>query len=300
MVDDNPWLARRVLGFAHRGGALEHPENTLYAFRAGLAAGTTGLELDVHATADGELVVCHDRTVDRTTDGTGEIAALSLAEVRSLDAAAHFVPGIGTLPEAEPADWSLAGVAHGAKTVDDLDPEELRIPTLREVLATFPDVVLNMEIKDGPPRVPAYTDTLASLLTEFGRADDVIVAGFEDTYLAEFRRRASGIHTGMGSREVAAFRRSGEPPVPGPRGARPVVLQLPPTYGDRPLVTQELVAGAHTAGYAVHVWTIDDPDLMAHLVELGVDGIMSDRPSVLADTLDRLGVAWAGLRAAER
>lgn len=300
MVDDNPWLARRVLGFAHRGGAIEYPENTLYAFRAGLAAGARALELDVHATADGELVVCHDRTVDRTTDGTGELAELSLAEVQSLDAAAHFVPGVGTLPEGEPADWPLAGIAHGVNTVEGVAPEELRIPTLREVLATFPDVVLNMEIKDGPPRVPTYTDALATLLTEFGRDDDVIVAGFEDAYLADFRRRASGVHTGMGSREVAAFRRSGEPPVPGPRGARPVALQLPPTYGDRPLVTQELVAGAHTAGYAVHVWTIDDADLMAHLVELGVDGIMSDRPSVLADTLDHLGVAWPGLRAAER
>lgn len=300
MVDDNPWLARRVVGFAHRGGALEYPENTLYAFRGGLAAGATGLEMDVHATADGELVVSHDRTVDRTTDGSGAIADLSLAEVRSLDAAAHFVPGVGTLPEADPGDWSLAGVAGGARVVEGVAPEELRIPTLREVLTAFPEAVLTMEIKDGPPRVASYTDTLASLLTEFGRGDDCIVAGFEDAYVADFRRRARKIPTGMGSREVAAFRRSGEQPVPGARGARPVALQVPPTYGDRPLVTTELVAAAHAAGYAVHVWTVDDRDLMGHLVDLGVDGIMSDRPSVLAATLDRLGVAWPGLRGAGR
>lgn len=300
MVDDNPWLARRVVGFAHRGGSLEYPENTLYAFRGGLTAGATGLELDVHATADGELVVSHDRTVDRTTDGSGAIADLSLAEVQSLDAAAHFVPGVGTLPEADPGDWSLAGVARGARAVEGVAPEELRIPTLREVLTAFPHAALTVEVKDGPPRAPSYTGTLAAVLTEFGRDDDVIVAGFEDAYLADFRRRAPEVATGMGSREVAAFRRSGEQPVPGARGARPMALQVPPTYGDRPLVTAELVAAAHAAGYAVHVWTVDDPDLMAHLVDLDVDGIMSDRPSVLAATLDRLGVAWPGLRQAGR
>lgn len=293
MRDDNPWLARRVLGFAHRGGALEYPENTLHAFRGGLAAGAHALELDVHATADGHLVVSHDARVDRTTDGTGAIAELSLAEIRELDAAAHFVPGVGTDPAAPARACPLAGVARGADTAEGIPPEELRIPTLREVLTAFPDAILNMEVKNGPPHVPSYVETLAGLLAEFGRDGDVIVAAFEDAYLADFRRHAPDIPTAMTSEEVAAFRRSGATPPRAGHGARPVAVQIPRTYGGRELLTPALVDAAHAHGHAVHVWIVDEPAEIRELVDLGVDGIMSDRPSVLARVLRESGAAWS-------
>jgi glycerophosphoryl diester phosphodiesterase len=93
MSDRSPWLDRRVIAYAHQGGAWESPSSTLFAIEQALAAGATGIELDVHATADGELVVCHDATVDRTTPATGNIAAFTLAELRQLDFSFWFIPG---------------------------------------------------------------------------------------------------------------------------------------------------------------------------------------------------------------
>jgi len=123
---ENPWLDRRVLAYAHQGGAWEAPSSTLHAIRAALAAGATGIELDVHATADGELVVCHDATVDRTTNGCGPIASLTLEEVRVLDNGYWFVPGADAAPGLTPEAYPFRGRAP--------EDRDFRIATLREVL----------------------------------------------------------------------------------------------------------------------------------------------------------------------
>src|SRR5207248_1003596 len=137
---------------AHQGGAGEAPSSTLLALRLAVAAGADALELDVHATSDGELVVCHDATVDATTDGTGAIADMTLAEVRRLDNGYGFTDGSGGHP--------YRGRAPG-------DPE-LRVATLREVLEAFPDVFLNLDIKQTAPEVTPYEAALAALLREHG------------------------------------------------------------------------------------------------------------------------------------
>src|SRR5690625_4709245 len=110
---DNPWLDQRFLSIAHSGGDYESPENTMYAFTEAVGNGSDMLEMDVHVTVDDELVVIHDDTVDRTTDGTGAVADMTLDDVQALDAAYHFVPGRGTDPEAAPEDAALRGVRTG-------------------------------------------------------------------------------------------------------------------------------------------------------------------------------------------
>src|SRR5579872_2900060 len=122
----SPWPARRVLCYAHQGGAREGPSSTLWAMERALAAGADAIELDVHATADGHLVVCHDATVDRTTNGTGAIASLTLAEVRALDNAYWWAPGSVVAPGLAPSEYPLRGRA-------PVEPA-LGVATLAEVL----------------------------------------------------------------------------------------------------------------------------------------------------------------------
>ena len=279
----NPWMERRVLAYAHRGGAREAPSNTIVAMRQALAAGATALEMDVHPTADGHLVVCHDPTVDRTTNGSGAISGLTLAEVQSLDAAYWFVPGHEVAPGRPDGEYPLRGRAP--------DDPELRIPTLREVLETFPGVLLNIDIKQMAPAVKPYEEQLARLLIEHDRSDDVVVTSFHDTAVAAFSAAAPLIATSAGLLAVAAFWQSvqdGALPAPMSHAA----VQVPTHFEGATVVDERFVETAHAAGVAVHVWTIDDPPEIERLVGLGVDGIMSDRPSVLVPTLAELGVAW--------
>ena len=274
----NPWMARRVLNYAHQGGAREAPSSTLFAMQQALDAGADALELDVHATADGELVVCHDATVDRTTPATGAIADLTLDQVRDLDNAYWFVPGEVVAPGRPDADYQYRGRAPA--------DHAFGLATLREVLEAFPAVFLNLDIKQTAPAVKPYEEALARLLREFGRADDVIVASFLDNATDAFSQAAPEISTSFGTIGTAEFWRAvqdGEPPPP----TRHHALQVPPSFGDRTVVDQRFVDVAHDQGIAVHVWTIDDPDEMARLLALGVDGIMTDTPSVLARVLSK-------------
>ena len=248
-----------------------------------MEAGAHAIELDVHATKDGHIVVCHDPTVDRTTQATGAIADLALEEVQSLDNAYWWVPGEVVSREAADDDYPLRGRA--PKDVS------LRIPTLHEVLEEFPDVFLNFDIKQTGPAVKPYEEEVARVLAEHGRSDDVIVASFLDEATDAFCRIApeACVSFGMeGTREFFTAVRDGEAVPDKPH----VALQVPPRAGEIELVTSTLVEAAHDAGVAVHVWTIDDPDEMRRLVELGVDGIMTDTPSVLAGVLAELRAAY--------
>jgi glycerophosphoryl diester phosphodiesterase len=279
----NPWLERRVLAYAHQGGAREAPSSTLYAFRQALSAGATALEMDVHATADGHLVVCHDATVDRTTNGTGAISQLTLAEVQALDNAYWFVPGEIADHDRGPDEYHLRGRAP--------EDAELRVPTLEEVLDAFPGVLLNLDIKQTAPAVTPYEEPLADTLRRYGRTDDVIVASFNDVATRRFAEVAPEIGTSPGTVGVGAFisaLRSGEKPPSGGHAA----LQVPTQFASTVIVDEHFVGAAHGAGLAVHVWTIDDPEEMRRLIALDVDGIMSDGPSVLVREIASAGAAW--------
>jgi glycerophosphoryl diester phosphodiesterase len=280
----NPWLERRVIAYAHQGGAWESPSSTLFAIRRAVEVGATGIELDVHATADGELVVCHDATVDRTTNGSGTIASHTLEELRSLDNAYWFIPGADVTPGRPDGDYPYRGRAPG----DD----DFRFATLREVLEQFDDVILNLDIKQTAPVVEPYEAKLAAQLIEFGREDDVIVASFLDQCTAEFSRHAPHIPTSAGTLATAEFYRTLKDGT-DPPAMDAVAMQVPETHADVRLVDRTFVDAAHEHGLAVHVWTVNDVEAMERLLDLGVDGIISDLPTTLVGVLDARGSAYA-------
>lgn len=285
-VSATNWMERRVVAYAHQGGAWEWPSSTLFAMRRAIAAGAAALELDVHSTADGELVVCHDDTVDRTTNASGSISALTFDELRRLDNAYWFIPGADVTPGRDSADYPYRGRAP--------EDRDFGVASLREVLSAFPGVVLNLDIKQGAAAVAPYEAAVARLLAEYDRVDDVIVTSFFDPVTEAFSALAPDVATSAGTLATAEFWRAvhagQEPAVP-----KAVAFQVPERYGDVVVVDRSFVDTAHRLGVAVHVWTVDDTESMERLLDLDVDGIITDVPTQLVAVLDRRGVRWPGM-----
>src|SRR5580704_676875 len=233
MGEASLWLDRRVIAYAHQGGAWEAPSSTLHAIDHALEAGATAIELDVHATADGQLVVCHDATVDRTTASHGTIASFTLAELKEMDFSYWWIPGADVTPGRAVGDYPYRGraPADGA----------FGIATLREVLERFPSVVLNLDIKQTAPVVAPYEEALARVLAEFGRTDDVMVASFLDSATDAFRRYAPTVPTSAGTVATAeAWRavQAGEELSDIPA----VAFQVPERQGDLVVVDERFVS----------------------------------------------------------
>ena len=246
-----------MLAFAHRGGAfhpdLEGLENSVAAFEHALDLGYRHLETDVHATRDGVLLAFHDAALDRVTERTGRIEELSYVDV-----AAALIAG------------------------------REQIPTLEMLLERFPDAFFNIDIKSATAIRP-----LAGLLDRTRTHDRVCVASFSHRRIVEFRRHTHGrVLTAASPPEVAAIRFS-PGPLPRARHTRPVPLQVPHRFRGLRVVTPGLVARAHRAGRQVHVWTIDEPGEMHQLLDLGVDGLMTDRTDLLREVLLARG-QWMG------
>jgi glycerophosphoryl diester phosphodiesterase len=236
------------IGFAHRGGAGVHPENTERAFRHAVELGFTHIETDVHVTRDGVAVAFHDASLDRVTDREGAIGELGWAEVRRARVG-------GTEP----------------------------IMRLDELLEAFPDTRVNLD-----PKHDAAVEPLAAAVTGAGAVERVMVGAFSDRRIDRVRRLVGRrLAVSAGPRRMAAlYARSRRAPVPV-RGVH--AAQIPVRFGRLTLVTPAMVATAHDLGLHVHVWTIDDPVEMERLLDLGVDGIMTDRPEVLRDVYRRRG-----------
>ncbi len=282
----NPWLERRVIAFAHQGGSFEGPSSTLAAIALALANGATAIELDVHATKDRAIVVCHDDTVDRTTNHRGRIADLTLAQLREMDNAYWWAPGAAVSPGRAESEYP-----HRAKA--PLDPR-YRITTLEEVVRTFPSTLLNLDIKGTTPAVEPYEELLADELRRLECQHSVIVASFHDVAIATFRLLCPEVATSAATGEMTTFYLSlveGSTPLVPPVSA----FQVPATFGTVNVVTPHFVESAHGAGVAVHVWTINDVDEMGRLLDAGVDGIISDTPTPLARLLGQRECAWDGV-----
>lgn len=281
----NPWRDRRVVAFAHQGGSYEAPSSTLFAIGEALQRGASAIELDVHATKDRHIVVCHDETVDRTTNHHGAISDFTLEELREMDNAYWWIAGETVTHGRPDNEYVLRGRAPHDRN--------LGIVTLEEVVVAFPGVVLNLDIKQTSPDVAAYEELLAIELRRLERSDSVIVASFHDTALQSFRSFAPGVATSAATNEMVAFYFSmfedGPPVVPDV-----VAFQVPAKFGDVDVVTEQFVQAAHDEDVAVHVWTINDVEEMSRLLDLGVDGIVSDRPMLLAQLLEERGCAWDG------
>lgn len=293
---ENPWLQQRVLNMAHSGGEHEAPMNTMHAFTRAVALGADMIELDVQSTADGQLVVIHNATVDETTDGTGRVVDLTLDEVKELDAAYWFVPGRSAVHGLDPAAYPLRGARHGEVKVDGYRPKDFTVPTLREVLKAFPDVPVNIEIKGtSDADTASFLRTgrlLADLLAKNGRTD-LIVGSFNDAALADFHSRAPEVPLSAGRDALLAYFLGGVRP---PAGT--VALQVPVTFMGIPIATRQFVARAHADGYAVHVWfsgsAPDDAASYNAMIDTCADGLMPAKPSLLESILDERGIVRPG------
>jgi len=278
----NQWLGMRVLNQIHQGGENEAPSNTLFAYHDGLAKGGDMIELDVHASKDGQLVAIHDDTVDRTTDGRGEVASKTLAQLRRLDAAYNFVPGRNAVSGQPASAYPYRGIRTGKrKPPAGFDADDFRIPTLAEVFSAYPDVPVNIEIKGRTQEEKLrVADLLARFLKGAGRSD-VIVVSFDQAAVDRFHAAAPRFDVAPGVAGISAFLLGG-----GALPAGTKALQIPITYtlGSTTIetVTPAYVEKAHAAGVAVHVWldkSEENDAVYGRLLDLCVDGVMTAEPS---------------------
>jgi glycerophosphoryl diester phosphodiesterase len=264
------FAGKRPRVFGHKGAAGTTPENTIVSLDQGVADGADVLEFDVCLTKDKRLVVCHDPTVDRTTNGTGRIADLTLAQIKELDAGYHF---------------QLAG-----STDHPFRGKGITIPTLDEVLERFPHTLLDIELKgDDPETAPIFL----ALLKRFDRLDDgsVICSSFSHKLLRPVRKLAPQLATSYSQREniawvvLAKLHLRARPS----RRVATRVLQLPFKRNRITIVTPRLVKLAHALDLEVHVWTVNEENDMRRLLAMGVDGIFSDYPERLRRVVDAFG-----------
>ncbi len=284
----------RPLVIAHAGGDQDYPHSTVYAYAQSAAAGADILELDVQLTADGALIVQHDDTVDRTTEATGPVSELTLAEIQALDNAHWFATGFWGDQTRPTEEYVFRGVRTGAvEPPEGFGPDDFRVPTFREVAERFPHHVLDVEIKlqrgpDGeedPATGIAAAEVLAAEIAELGREDSVIVACFNDEVLEAFSRLTPSVATTPGEAALLSWFAAGEAVDP-----RHALLQVPFTYAGIEVVTPDTVARVHDEGLEVWVWlsgtdVVETREFYANLLALGVDGVIAGRPAEAATAL---------------
>lgn len=281
---EHPWIQRaraagRPLVFAHRGGARIGPENTLSAFERAHALGVDGFELDVRLSRDGEVMVIHDADVDRTTNGSGKVSAMTSAELRALDAGCRFKDS-GDSPAAD---------------------GDTRIPLLRDVLARFPGEMLIIELKGANPALPPRA---FEIVREAGALNRVCFGGFQRHMLIGVRRCGRRLTSDrpfdLGGVPVVCSSASREETrwslyrswVWMPWPWRPYdAFQVPEISRGTRVVSPEFVRAAHARGLLVQVWTVNDEPSMQRLLSWGVDGLISDRPDLALRVRDAFASA---------
>ena len=264
---DHPFFARdggRPLVIAHRGGAGLWPENTLHAFERAASLGADVIELDVRRAADGVLVVIHDATVERTTDGRGRVDELTLAELRRLDAAHRWTPD-------------------GGKTFP-LRGRGVRVPTLQEVFEKLPHVRFNIEPKD---ESVASIKSLCEIIRAHGAGERAVVGSFRQPSIEEFRRMCPGVATAAGPAEASKFLALYQAGLAASYSPAMQALQMPEHVGGVRVLTRGFVEAAHGRNLKVHAWTINNSTDMRRLLDAGVDGLMTDYPDRLLALLGR-------------
>lgn len=243
---------------AHRGGAGLRPEETLEAFDHAAELGADMFELDVRATADGAIVCLHDPTVDRTTDGQGPVEALKLSELRKLDAGYRWTDD-------------------GGKTYP-FRGKGIQVPTLEEVFKRHPRMRMVIEMK---VRTPEFAQSLCRLTREAGMAQRVLVASFDHDTLHAFRQVCPEVATSMSVREARWFVALSALHLEAAYTPDAIALQVPERLGDIEVLTAGLIKAARGRKLRVHAWTVNDEAATRRLIEIGVDGIMTDRPDRL-------------------
>ncbi|MGD6780052.1 glycerophosphodiester phosphodiesterase [Sutcliffiella horikoshii] len=258
------------LVIAHQGGEHLAPSNTMTAFEQAVGMGVDVLETDIHITKDGHLVAIHDPTVDRTTNGQGEVAALTLEEVKQLDAGYHFVDLDG--------NNSFRG-------------KGVTIPTVEEMFQAFPNTRIEIEIKDTnpPEKYEEIARKLWELTKEYNREDTLLVASFDQEILETFNSFTDGkVALVSGRQEITRFvlfhklfvRNLYKPEVDA--------FQVPLQESIFDLTNLRLIRDAQRSGVQMHYWTIDDKETMRYLLERGADGILTNRPDLLLEVREEM------------
>jgi glycerophosphoryl diester phosphodiesterase len=256
MLDPDRW--NPPLAIAHRGSRLLWPENTMVAFLGAIEMGARHLETDVRVSADGVVHCIHDVTVDRTTDASGLVSDLTSEEIRRLDA------GFG---HASPEGYRFRG--SGAA-----------IPTFEELITSFPDAHVVVDLKED-----AVVEPMAHLVRRLNMGEQLVVGSFSDARLARFRDLTFGsVATSVGSMSARSWLMASR--VGRGLSSRASALQLPLQSRGVRVVDRRLVDAAHASGLQVHVWTINDPAQMKELLDLGVDGLVTDRIDLLLELLN--------------
>ena len=264
--------ATRPMILGHRGAAGGAPENTLLSFERCLEQGADAIESDVQVTRDGIPVLLHDADVGRVTEASGGVDTMALVELEALDAGHHF--SIDDRGRAEP-DNDAAFRGQGA-----------RVPTVEAAFAAFPDARFNLEIKT------AANDTVArvvELVAKLDRADRTLLTAGNNALMRSLRAaladRGVDAATSASVSDVVAVVQSAVEGRPPP--AEIQALQIPTHFGDRVLVSAELIEHAHRHDIRIHVWTINEPEEMERLLDLGVDGLVTDFPGRAARLVAR-------------
>ncbi len=276
-LDPVPHFAEREVSIIAHAGAQGHaPPNTLEAFEAALELGADTLEMDLQVTADREIVTIHDGTVDRTTDGTGAVADLTLAELQALDAGATWTDEDGDTP------FAGQGVRHA---------------TLREVFEAFPATHLIIELKtDGGE---AIIQPAIDLVRGYEAEDRVTIASFREDYLQPVREQLPGVPTNMPESETYDFyvrHLAGLHPWWQPPGR---LYQVPEDFDGRRVVTPRFVRAAERLGVDVQVWTVNDPEQMHRVLDAGAHGIITDYPDRVVEVLAEREATRGALRGSD-
>jgi glycerophosphoryl diester phosphodiesterase len=262
---DNKFRIGRPLVIPHGGGDGLFPENTMYAYEQSQALGGDVIDIDVKVAADGVLVAFHDPTLDRTTEATGPVTALTSTELAQLDAGYDFEVD-GTFP--------FRGQGIG-------------VPTVEEIMRAFPDTLTTIDLKT-PGAEPVQP--VCDLLRRLGRSDDVYVGTESNDQPTLFRATCPEIHT-SGTSEERQQRRAA---LEAGETSSPIaqLVSQPPLIGDdgKRRITEESLAFAHNSGTAVFAWVIDDRATMEEFIEMGIDGIYTRRPDLMVELLEELGL----------
>lgn len=261
----HPFIGNEVLVISHQGGDYLYPSNTLYAFEQSAQMGVDVLELDVHASIDGYLVVIHDDTLDRTTNGTGLVKEKTLAELQKLDAGYHWSPE----RRGETFPYRNQGIT---------------IPTLEQIFQAFPDYKINIEIKQ---KEPSITQSLCNLIRQYNKQEQVLVVSFYDSEMQDFRKHCPEIVTAGAPNEIRNFYILHRSFLANLYQPKMDAFQVPEYQGSLHILTPRFVQDAKRKNIQVHVWTVDDVADMQRMIDLGVNGIITDRPDRLMKLLRR-------------
>jgi glycerophosphoryl diester phosphodiesterase len=256
------------LVIAHQGGDGERPSNTMTAFQYAVDLGVDVLEMDIHSTSDGVLVTIHDATVDRTTDSTGRVHDFTFAELQALDAG---------------YDWPTVEEEVG-RTDRPYRGQGIVIPALEEVFRTFPQMRMVIEIKQTEPSI---VQPFCDLLREHELQEQVIVASFHPEPMYAFREACPEVATAAVEEEILPFFVLNTVGLSGAYQPTAESFQVPEYSGDLHVVTPSFVENAHAKNVMVQPWTINSTAQMQYMIEVGVNGIMTDYPARLMELLGR-------------